>query len=213
MPARDMDRVTNAVRMLRDHEHAALIAALDSARYRQLLCDWKGFLERPVASAPDTSMATHALGAVVSQRAWRLSQRLVRSAKKIDGETGPERLHEVRIHAKKLRYLVDIAPSFYEAADLTRIVGSLKKVQRVLGDYNDARIQETRLLECVGSLSGDRDAASALFALGRLAERTRQRRACLREQVVESLARFGDRATQSACRRAFGPRRPREGSR
>jgi CHAD domain-containing protein len=213
LPVRDVELVTNAVRALRQNEHEGLVAALDSARYRRLLGEWMAFLERPTLPGADASMATRALVEIVSQRAWRLSQRLARCARDIDDETPPERLHEVRIHAKKLRYLVDIAPSFYETADLTRITGALKKVQRALGDYNDARIQETRLLECARNLSGDRDAGSAILALGRLIERNHQRRACLREQVVESVARFAAGATQSACRRAFRLRRGRERSR
>lgn len=213
MPARDMELITSAVRALRLNEHEALVAALDSPRYRQLRGDWMGFLERPTAPDADGGMAPRVLEEIVSRRAWRLSQRLARCASEIDDETPAERLHEVRILAKKLRYLVDIAPSFYEAGDLTRVVGSLKKVQRVFGDYNDAQIQETRLLECLRSLSADHDGRSALFALGGLVERTRQRRACLRDQVVESLARFSAGATQAACRRAFRRRRSQVRSR
>ena len=77
----------------------------------------------------------------------------------------------MRIDAKKLRYLVDVTPAFYDAADLERILGALKKLQRVLGDFNDAQVQEQRLLEC-GRASGAADGpAGAVLALGRLAER------------------------------------------
>ena len=91
----------------------------------------------------------------------------------------------MRIDAKKLRYLVDVTPAFYDAADLDRILGALKKLQRVLGDFNDADMQEQRLLECGRALGAGGGPAGALLALGRLAERSRQRRERLREQVVE----------------------------
>ena len=109
----------------------------------------------------------------------------------------------MRIAAKKLRYLIDVTPAFYDEADLACILGALKKVQRVLGDFNDAQVQETRLLDCGRALGAAGGPPGALLALGRLAEQTCQRRDRLRGQVVDTLARFRARTTRSACRRAF----------
>ena len=102
----------------------------------------------------------------------------------------------MRIAAKKLRYLVDVTPAFYDAADLECILGALKKLQRVLGDFNDAQVQEQRLLECGRALGAAGGPAGALLALGRLAEQSRQRRERLREQVADGLARFRARDTR-----------------
>src|SRR5262249_21678064 len=77
-----------------------------------------------------------------------------RSAETIDEYTSAARLHEVRIDAKKLRYLVDITPAFYDAEDFQCILRVLKKLQRVLGDFNDAHVQERRLLEGWRGLGG-----------------------------------------------------------
>jgi hypothetical protein len=52
-------------------------------------------------------------------------------------------------------------------------------------------------------LGGAGGPAGALLALGRLAERSRQRREYLRGQVIDELARFRANDTRSACRRAF----------
>jgi CHAD domain-containing protein len=109
----------------------------------------------------------------------------------------------VRIAAKKLRYLVDVTPGFYEAADLQRIVEALKRLQRVLGDFNDAQVQERRLLDFAEPLAASGARPAALVALGRLVERCRERRERARAQIVEELARFGDRETRSAVRRVF----------
>lgn len=140
---------------------------------------------------------------VISRRAWRLTRRLATSAGTIDERATAAQLHEVRITAKKLRYLVDVAPSFYDAADFERILAALKKLQRVLGDFNDAHVQEGRLLDCGLALGAAGGPVSAVLGLGRLAEQSRQRRERLRLQVVEGLARFRARETRSACRRAF----------
>ena len=109
----------------------------------------------------------------------------------------------MRIAAKKLRYLVDISPSFYQAKDLERILSALKSLQRVLGDFNDAHVQERRLLECGHAAGAAGGAAGALLTLGRLAEQRRQSGEDLRAAVHDELARFCARDARSACRRAF----------
>ena len=110
----------------------------------------------------------------------------------------------MRINAKKLRYLVDVTPAFYDAADLDRILAALKKLQRVLGDFNDAQVQEERLLECGRALVARGGPAGALLAPrapGRAeppASRAPARRGRRRTGSDSAPA-----DTRSACRRAF----------
>ena len=113
---------------------------------------------------------------MISERAWRLSRRIARGADAVDGRSTADELHAVRIAAKKLRYLVDVTPGFYEAADLEHILVALKKLQRVLGDFNDAEVQERRLIDCTDALAASAARPAVLVAVGRLAERSRQRR-------------------------------------
>ena len=148
VPPGDMEALTRVPRPGAAAGAPALVDALDSDRYRRLLSEWEAFLERPASSEPEPRNAGRPLADVISQRAWRLSRRIAGSAETIDEHTAAARLHEVRIDAKKLRYLVDVTPAFYDAADLEHILGALKKLQRVLGDFNDAQVQEKRLLEC-----------------------------------------------------------------
>ena len=204
--AGDLEALTGLLSLTRQKEHERVVEALDSARYQRLVSEWKAFLERPAPAESEVRNANRPLGEVVSQRAWRLSRRIGRAAKTIDEHTPPERLHEVRIDAKKLRYLIDSTTAFYDAADLARILDGLKKLQRVLGDFNDAVVQEKRLLECGETVSAAGGPASALRALGGLAEESRQCRERVRQRVLDGLALFRADDTRSACRRAFkGP--------
>ncbi|HSC27523.1 MAG TPA: CHAD domain-containing protein, partial [Vicinamibacterales bacterium] len=203
VPASDMESLTAFLDQVQQQEHRDLVDALDSSRYRRLLADWGAFLERPAPSEPLPRNAGRRLAEVVSRRAWRLSERIARSAGTIDERTPAARLHEVRIDTKKLRYLIDVTPAFYDAAHLDNVLRALKKLQRVLGDFNDTRVQERRLLECGRAMSAAGAPSGALQALGRLAEQSRQRSRRLRSQVIEGLSRFGARDTRSVCRRAF----------
>lgn len=212
VPEGDIEPLAMLLRGVQREEHKRLIEALDSERYQRLLAEWKRFLEHPPISSDEPRNAARPLVDVIAARAWRLSRRIAAAAETVDQHTPAERLHEIRIDAKKLRYLADVAPSFYEAADIDRILGALKKVQRVLGDFNDAHVQEQRLLAC-GRTPGADVPAAALLALGRLAEQSRQRRERLRGEVAAGLTQFSSHAIRSACRRAFRRDRPAEAAR
>jgi CHAD domain-containing protein len=180
-----------------------LVEALDSTRYQRLLGDWKAFLESPIPSAPQAEYAHEPLATAVARRARRLSKRIARSARHIDRRTAAERIHEIRIDAKKLRYLLDASSVCYRATDVKCILAALKKLQRVLGDFNDAHVQETLLVDCGRAIGAAGAPSGALLALGRLAERCRQRRERLRDEVVERLSIFREKDVQKACKRAF----------
>jgi CHAD domain-containing protein len=203
LPVVDLAALTASLGDVQQQEHHRLIEALDSERYRRLISDWEAFLQQPTTSETAPSNAARPLVQVVARRAWVLSRRIMRIAANVDGDTGPRRLHELRIIAKKLRYLIDVTPSFYEVADRERILCGLKTLQRVLGDFNDAEIQANRLLECGRALGDIGGSAGALLAFGRLAERSCHRGERLREQVADELARFCARDMRAACRRAF----------
>ena len=107
----DMEALTAFLGQAQQREHRALVEALDGSRYRRLLSEWKAFLKRPASCESEAANAGRSLADVVSRRAWRLSRRIA------DQRRGPStsartaaRLHEVRIAAKKLRYLVDVTP-------------------------------------------------------------------------------------------------------
>ena len=199
-PSDDMDVLVDFLVRVQQRQRRELIDALDSDRYARLLTEWEAFLRQPILCETSTKSR---LRQIVSLRAWRLSRRIARRAKAIDDRTPAKRLHEVRIAAKKLRYLIDVTPGFYAAEDLDRILRPLKKVQRVLGDFNDAHVQERRLLEYRRALAAEGGPQGALVALVRLASESRRRRSELRGHVSKVLSRFGTKTTRSACRRAF----------
>jgi len=184
-------------------EYRQLVEVLDSGRYQTLCSEWRAFLSEPASPVPDAANAKRPFVDVISRRAWRLTRRIGESTAALDQRTSPEDLHKVRIVAKKLRYLVDAAPAFFDAEDLAAVLESLKKMQRVLGHFNDAEVQEKRLLEYGRSLGVAGGAPGALLVFGRLAERSRQRRDDMRQSVIEELRQFAARGTRSACRRAF----------
>lgn len=221
-PARDLDVLMLAMRgyrdLLSDHEcqalmalvrgrqqraHRALVETLDGDAYRALVSEWRAFLSEPPLTEPEPLNASRPLAEVAAARAWRLSRRIAESAASVGESTPATQIHEIRVMAKKLRYLVDVTPGFYDDAALKRVLAALKNLQRALGDFNDAEVQAQRFVE----YQHDPDAADGgpvLFAaLSRLAAHSADRREQLRADVFPALARFCADETRSACRRAF----------
>jgi CHAD domain-containing protein len=203
LPVDDLTVLAASLGDAQQQEHRRLVEALDSDRYRRLISEWQAFLQQPTGSETAPPNAARPLVRVVGRRAWVLTRKIMRIASNVDTGTEPERLHHLRILTKKLRYLVDVTPSFYEAADRERILAALKKLQRLLGDFNDAEIQAHRLLDCGRALGEAGGSTGALLAFGRLAERSCHRGERLRAQVAGELARFCTRDMRAACRRAF----------
>jgi CHAD domain-containing protein len=109
----------------------------------------------------------------------------------IHDKTPADAIHGVRIEAKKLRYMIDATRSLHDHRDLDPIIDVLKRMQSVLGDFNDAQVQERSLLDFGNALveAGTGEPA-ALLTVGRLAENARNRAVSLRAQVDRELSRF-----------------------
>ena len=173
------------------HEHSLLKRLLESDRYRDLVARWRDFLETAMTGKAEPAESARPLAEVTSRRIWRLYRRLVDQATAIHDNTPAIAIHQVRIRAKKLRYLIDATRSLHDRRHLDPIVGSLKSVQSVLGDFNDAYVQERHLMESGRALAeagaGD---SGALLTIGRLAENARIRAASLRGELSDELSRF-----------------------
>ena len=114
---------------------------------------------------------------------WRpvMAKRLLKRAKRLGAavqEAGhlyvPERLHEVRIAVKKLRYGLEFAA---EGGVKTAVplVRSLKRVQEVLGRLQDLQVLRNHLSELQARPHGGRAPKAALEKLGqRLEEESRR---------------------------------------
>ena len=89
---------------------------------------------------------------------------------------------------------------------------ALKKLQRVLGDFNDARVRETRLVELGRTVGASGGPPSVVLALGRLAQRSLQRRDRLYPEAAGELRQFHGGAIRAACRRAFRRRMVEDGA-
>ena len=191
LPADDLAALLAFLSRKQRHEHRLLERLLESNRYRALLAGWRDFLQDAPPGVTEPADAARPLVEVTSRRILRLYRRLVDHAMAIHDKTPADALHQVRIDAKKLRYLIDATRSLHDRRHLDRIIDSLKRVQSVLGDFNDAQVQERHLLDSGRALAeAGAGESEALLTVGRLAENARNRAVSLRAQVSGELSRF-----------------------
>jgi CHAD domain-containing protein len=191
LPADDLAALLAFLGRQQRHEHRLLEQLLESDRYRALLSGWRNFLKHAPSGVSEPAGAARPLVEVTSRRILRLYRRLVDHAMAIDNKTPANAIHQVRIDAKKLRYLIDATRSLHDRRHLDRIIGSLKRVQSVLGEFNDAQVQERHLLDSGRAMAeAAAEESAALLTVGGLAEGARNRAMSLRAEVSAELSRF-----------------------
>jgi len=131
----------------------------------------------------------------------RLAQRFFRAGHSALSHDSGEKLHELRIQAKKLRYTLELFVPRYGAAMEERI-RKIKSVQNVLGKMNDYRI--------VLAMARDADCGKKLIAALNKSERRRIRqfRAIWAEQFSASVIGEWKRALKTGWHDQKIPRKP-----
>ncbi len=149
------------------HERALATAhsAMSSDRYFALLDSIDDVIASPPggahADAPARKIVEHAISNVRKQ--IRVDQQTLSTLSERSTEW-QEQLHTIRKRAKMLRYVAEAAEPL-ERKEFQTASRAAKKVQTVLGNYNDSRINRARLATLVAQSSFD---AADMFTLGRI---------------------------------------------
>ena len=209
-PARDLDVLTEQwpellsglepelaadlapVRALLDAQRGAarrrLTKDLGSARYRRLVEGWAQALIRPVKGPERAELTIGEVASAAIERAWR---RVRRKGRRLQDDAPAEHFHDLRIAAKKLRYLIALFGSLGGSGRTQEAVAVLKRMQNRLGDFNDACQQADWLRAAARELRDDsRVEVGTLLAAGRLLERIEAGGARLQVASREAFAVF-----------------------
>lgn len=76
-------------------------------------------------------------------------QKMMEMSAEINDLSADADVHELRIEFKKFRYLMEFFPGFFPKKRLSALIGKVKKVQTVLGNFNDYSTQVTFLEEYI----------------------------------------------------------------
>src|SRR5687767_3452621 len=147
----------------RDRRRKVMLARLEQVNSEKLTRRLRAVAA--TLSQCDANLWRETLAGRVRKRADRFSA-AVRNAGHI---YAPDRLHEVRIAAKKLRYALELAADGGVAA-AHALVSLLKRAQDTLGRLHDLQVLQHHVAEVLSAPPSRRGASDGLEAIGRALE-------------------------------------------
>ncbi|MBK5927670.1 CHAD domain-containing protein [Rhodobaculum claviforme] len=161
--------------------------------------------DKPDARLVRGPMADRAAGDFARRLIWKRYRRVCAIAASIDDRTPDAQVHALRIQCKKLRYLLEFFAPMFPTAEVRPLIRALKKLQDVLGTFNDCAVQQAALAGRLQGLEAARGARKLEMAkgIGALLTVLDQRQRDARARVVASFAAFDAPATQAGFRALF----------
>jgi CHAD domain-containing protein len=192
---------------LREKQSKALqnvIRALKAKKYAKILKDWEAFLNKPQR---DSMAATNAKLPVIDLARNRIYQKyrnVVKVGSQIHENTEDEMLHVLRIHCKKLRYLMEFFSSLFPRKKINVLIEQLKKLQDNLGDFNDLCVQEEYLLNIIKELPAtQRQLKTTLVAIGSLVGALDRERQIVKDAFAETFSDFASTGNKELFQELF----------
>lgn len=124
---------------------AELAVKLNSEKFLTTLEAWESYLKEEVMTKPLEANAILTIKTLADTRIWKVFNRVIQEGNAITDQSAPDSLHNLRKTCKKLRYLMEFFQTLYPEKDIKRLIGYLKALQEVLGDFQDYQVQESHL--------------------------------------------------------------------
>lgn len=185
----------------RRQEQAAFARHLASPAYHRQIADLASRFDRRGGLAPGPN-ADRLAQTFARRLIWKRYCKVRGMAGQIDLESRDTALHLLRIHCKKLRYLMEFFRACLPAKDFEPLLKALKNLQDGLGAQNDHAVQRARLRAFLQGQAGATDSASRAAAQSAtaLSEVLHRKQLEERPAVLKSFARFSSTATRERFR-------------
>jgi CHAD domain-containing protein len=138
----DQRRLQRAARREQARATKQAVAAVSSRRYARLvlrLARW---------SMGEAAAATSSVGATAASLLEQAADRLFKDARSFS-HLGQAKRHRVRIHAKRLRYALDLLAPSLPGRGAADYIEALAALQDTLGELNDASVALARLADAL----------------------------------------------------------------
>ena len=201
---KDLAPLSQYLRRHRSAGRRRLLAAMRSKRYRQLVAQWRDYLDGPLPERSAAPLAQRPALEVACKRIWRAYRKVDKNGRAIAPDTPAKALHSLRIDCKKLRYLLEFFYSLFDADDIGPLVKALKQLQDNLGEFNDLEVQKRTLQRFAHEMDEEGlTSVDSLLAMGRLLDHHDQRQRKERQRFARCFARFDDPGNQERFQRLF----------
>ena len=123
-----------------------VVAHLRSPAYRAAMEAAERFFSEP-SRLLETEVSQSPVGPLVATRIYKSYKRIVKIERSLGADTPDEAVHQVRIQCKKLRYLIEFFNELLPADDTEHVEKQLRRLQNILGLFNDYSVQQRALLD------------------------------------------------------------------
>lgn len=181
-----------------------VIQGLKSKKYAAMLRDWELFLNKPRQDSPEALNAGCPAIDMARTRIYKKYRGVIKAGcMTLDG-ADDKKLHELRIHCKKLRYLMEFFSSLFPPEKINALIDQLKKLQDNLGGYNDLRVQEEYLLTITDELPvTGLHLKRTLVAIGSLVETLGRKKQSLKDDFAGTFKGFASSQNKKLFRELF----------
>jgi CHAD domain-containing protein len=181
-----------------------VIRGLKAKKYTKIIEDWEAFLNKPLSDSAGALNAKLPIIDLARNRIHKKYRNVVKVGSQITENTEEGMLHVLRIHCKKLRYLMEFFSSLFPRKKMNTLIGQLKKLQDNLGDYNDLRVQRDYLLDIIEELPlAQRQANKTIAAIGSLVSALDKEKQTVKDAFAKTFTDFASPANQALFRELF----------
>ena len=200
----DIDPLFDHLRKKRSKALQKVIRGLEAKKYAKILQDWEVFLNKPQRDSVTASNAKLPVIDLARNRIYKKYRNVVKVGSQILENTEDEMLHVLRIHCKKLRYLMEFFSSLFPPKKINTLIEQLKKLQDNLGDFNDLCVQREYLLNIIEELPiAHKQSKKTLAAIGSLIGALDKEKQTVKDAFAKTFTDFASPANQGLFRELF----------
>ncbi len=181
--------------------HGKVASVLTGATYGRSM----RALERWIEQASAGPQGQRPIRKEADRKLARQLTKVLDAGRKISPETPDEAVHALRIDCKKLRYLLEFFRALYPDERLSPVVKALKRLQDLLGTFNDRSVQQDALVAWATHTGGV--SVSTVLSVGALVGALAREQAALRAKVESTFVAFDRPAVYGALLGAKASRR------
>ncbi len=136
---------------------------------------------------------------------WKRYRKVCKIARAIDSTTPDTEVHELRIHCKKLRYLMEFFSPMFPAKTIKDLIKALKVLQDNLGLFNDYSVQQESLQTFITEHTSkdSKQNLSIAKSVGALIAMLYQKQLAERAKVISNFELFDSLTTQQQFQKLF----------
>lgn len=201
-----IDPLFDYLRKKRAKAFREFLRRLETRKYKRIFRNWDLFLNGPRRDSAPSSNADLPVISLARKRIYKKYRGILEDGNQILDSTEDSRLHRLRIECKELRYLLEFFSSLFPRNKIRGLIEQLKKLQDILGEFNDFRVQEQHLQDIGRELAGTgslpKKTGTAIGSLIKALERERQ---TVKKAFAKTFSDYASASHREVFQELFNP--------